>query len=147
MDMFVLNIEFLLRVVAAPLMSAALTFTPAHTDPSIKVLMNQAKIVRLERAADTVIVGNPEIADATVQDERTIVLTGKGFGVTNLIILDRNGNQIVDNKVFVARTSDKTMRVYHNANVQTFFCSPTCEGAYKSAAEQQSDQVVSSPSK
>lgn len=146
MDMFILNAELLLRAVAAPLAGVFLAIAPAQTDTSIKVLMNEARIVRLQRDADTVIVGNPEIADATVQDSRTIVLTGKGFGITNLIILDRRGEQIVDNKVFVARNADKTMRVYRHANVQTFFCSPSCEGAYQSPAQQQSNRAIGSPS-
>jgi Flp pilus assembly secretin CpaC len=144
--MLVLNIEFLLRSMAAPLLSAVFTLVPAHMDTSIKVLMNEAKIVRLTRAADTVIVGNPEIADATVQDSKTIVLTGKGFGTTNLIIIDRNGNEVVHEKVFVARNTDKTMRVYNESGVQTFFCSPACDGAYKSPAQQQSDQEINKSS-
>ena len=63
--------------------------------------MNQAKIVKLARPADTIVVGNPAIADAAVQDASTIVLTGKGFGVTNLVILDGDGNPIVDEQVTV----------------------------------------------
>ena len=63
--------------------------------------MNQAKIVKLSRPADTIVVGNPAIADASVQDGTTIVLTGKGFGVTNLVVLDEDGNPIVDEQVTV----------------------------------------------
>lgn len=147
MDMFVLSIEFLMRAVATSLAGFAFTITPAHTDASIRVLMNEARIVRLAHDADTVIVGNPAIADATVQDARTIVLTGKGFGITNLIILDRQGKQIVDDKVFVARNTERTMRVYREADVQTFFCSPSCEGAYMSPGQRQSDREISSSSK
>ena len=63
--------------------------------------MNQAKIVKLSRAADTIVIGNPAIADASVQDATTVVLTGKGFGVTNLVILDEAGAPIVDEQVTV----------------------------------------------
>ena len=45
----------------------------------IEVVMNQAKIVKLARPADTIVIGNPDIADASVQDATTIVLTGQGF--------------------------------------------------------------------
>lgn len=136
----------LLCALAVPFAGAFLFAAPAHADSAIRVLMNEAKIVRLAREADTVIVGNPDIADASVQDAKTIVLTGKGFGITNLVILDKDGTPIVDNQVFVARNSDKTLRVYRRANVQTLSCSPYCEGAYKSPAEQQSDQEISSGS-
>ena len=76
---------------------------PAAADAGIQVKMNQAKIVKLARPADTIVVGNPAIADAAVQDASTIVLTGKGFGVTNLVILDGDGNPIVDEQVTVVR--------------------------------------------
>ena len=60
--------------------------------------MNQAKIVKLSRAADTIVIGNPEIADASVQDASTVVLTGKGFGVTNLVVLDEDGTRSSTNR-------------------------------------------------
>ena len=106
--------------------------------------MNQAKIVKLARPADTIVIGNPDIADASVQDATTIVLTGKGFGVTNLVVLDADGAPIVDEQIFVSRSTANSVRVYRRASVQTLSCTPYCEGAYKSAAEQTSDQEISS---
>ena len=70
--------------------------------------MNQAKIVKLSRAADTIIIGNPEIADASVQDASTVVLTGKGFGVTNLVVLDEAGAPIIDEQIMVSRSTAAT---------------------------------------
>ena len=81
--------------------------------------MNQAKIVKLAQAADTIVVGNPAIADAAVQDASTIVLTGKGFGVTNLVVLDGDGNPIVDEQVTVVRQAASSVRVYRRADIQT----------------------------
>ncbi len=109
----------------------------------IEVVMNQAKIVKLARPADTIVIGNPDIADASVQDAMTIVLTGKGFGVTNLVVLDSDGAPIVDEQIFVSRSAARSVRVYRRASVQTLSCTPYCEGAYKSAAEQASDIEMS----
>jgi Flp pilus assembly secretin CpaC len=108
-------------------------------ETGIEVVMNQAKIVKLTKDAATIVVGNPEIVDATVQDSRTIVLTGKGFGVTNLVILDPEGKAVVDEAVFVSRSDEKTLRVYRRSKVQTLSCTPFCEGAYKNGAEQTSE--------
>ena len=105
----------------------------------IQVVMNEARIVKLARAADTIVVGNPAIADASVQDAQTIVLTGKGFGVTNLVILDKEGAAIVDEKVMVSRNDEMTVRVYRRSDVQTLSCTPSCEGAFKSEAESKSE--------
>lgn len=109
-------------------------------ESGIQVIMNQAKIVKLSRAADTVVVGNPEIADAAIQDSSTIVLTGKGFGTTNFVVMDSNGNAIVDELVYVSRSDVNTMRIYRGAQIQTLSCTPFCESAHKSDAETKSEE-------
>lgn len=106
----------------------------AQAEP-IQVVMNQAKIVKLSRAADTIVVGNPLIADAAVKDPQTIVITGKGFGVTNFVVLDSKGQPVVDEQIEVSRGMANTVRVYRRSRIQTLSCTPTCESAYKSEAE------------
>ncbi len=115
---------------------------PAFADTGIDVTMNEAKIVKLARPADTIIVGNPGIADASVQDSNTLVLTGKGFGVTNLVVLDSNGSPIVDEQVTVSRHDASSVRIYRRSDVQTLSCTPYCEGAYKNDAEKSSEQEL-----
>lgn len=128
-----------LAVVSA---TSLIVCTQALAASGIEVIMNQAKIVKLARPADTIVIGNPEIADASVQDAMTIVLTGKGFGVTNIVILDADGAPIVDEQIFVSRGTASSVRVYRRASVQTLSCTPYCEGSYKSAAEQASDMEL-----
>lgn len=117
---------------------------PGMAASGIQVVMNQAKIVKLARPADTIVVGNPAIADASVQDASTIVLTGKGFGVTNLVVLDADGNPIVDEQVVVSRDAPYSVRVYKRASVQTLSCTPMCESSYKGDAERASEQELAS---
>ena len=50
-----------------------------------------ARILRISAPAATVIIGNPGVADVTIQDPQTLVLTGKSYGQTNLIVLDSAG--------------------------------------------------------
>ena len=126
---------------AAIAMATAVLASSAHAETKgIEVVMNQAKIVKLSRDADTIIVGNPLIADAAVKDARTIVITGKGFGVTNFVVLDTKGNPVVDEQVIVSRSVAETIRVYRRASVQTLSCTPFCESAYKSDAELKAEQ-------
>ena len=116
---------------------------PANAGAGIEVTMNQAKIVKLTRPADTIVVGNPAIADASVQDASTIVLTGKGFGVTNLVVLDQDGSPIVDEQVTVVRQDASSVRIYRRASVQTMSCTPYCESSYKSESEKSSEAEMS----
>ncbi|MER8522758.1 pilus assembly protein N-terminal domain-containing protein [Mesorhizobium sp. M0598] len=127
----------------AVLFAAAAFAFPAKAGAGIEVTMNQAKIIKLSRAADTIVVGNPAIADASVQDASTIVLTGKGFGVTNLVVLDQDGNPIVDEQITVVRQAASSVRIYRRAEVQTMSCAPYCESSYKSDAEKASEAEMS----
>jgi Flp pilus assembly secretin CpaC len=123
---------------AGVLLSAAAA-SPASAEADIGVTMNQAKILKLTRPADTIVVGNPAIADASVQDPKTIVLTGKGFGITNLVVLDKSGSPIVDAQVVVSRGDADSVRIYRRSQVQTLSCTPYCESAYKNSAEKTSE--------
>ncbi len=125
--------------------AASVLAAPAFAEAGISVLVNQAKIVKLARNADTIIIGNPEIADASVQDASTLVLTGKGFGVTNLVVLDAEGRPIVDEQVTVSRQSVNSVRIYRRAAVQTLSCTPVCEAAYVTEAEAMSDTTIGVP--
>ncbi|MBZ9855123.1 pilus assembly protein N-terminal domain-containing protein [Mesorhizobium sp. CA13] len=130
-------------ILIAVLLAAVSFVMPARAGTGIEVTMNQAKIVKLSRPADTIVVGNPAIADASVQDASTIVLTGKGFGVTNLVVLDQDGSPIVDEQVTVVRQAASSVRIYRRAEVQTMSCTPYCESSYKSEAEKSSEAEMS----
>ncbi|MCF6114928.1 MULTISPECIES: pilus assembly protein N-terminal domain-containing protein [Mesorhizobium] len=127
----------------AALLAATAFVVTAKAGAGIEVTMNQAKIVKLSRAADTIVVGNPAIADASVQDASTIVLTGKGFGVTNLVVLDQEGRPIVDEQITVVRQDASSVRIYRRAEIQTMSCTPYCESSYKSEAEKASEAEMS----
>lgn len=129
--------HFLVAALAAGSLAAA--SGSASAEAGIEVVMNQAKIVKLSREADTIVVGNPLIADAAVQDATTIVLTGKGFGVTNIVVLDIDGNPVIDEQIVVSRQTASSVRVYRRADVQTLSCTPYCESSYKSEAERISE--------
>jgi Flp pilus assembly secretin CpaC len=133
-----------LFVVPVALCFSGLAFQAASAaEQGIEVIMNQAKIVKLTKDASTIVVGNPDIVDATVQDARTIVLTGKGFGVTNIVVLDPEGKAVVDEAIYVSRNDEKSLRIYRRSKVQTLSCTPFCEGSYKSGAEQTSEAEIS----
>lgn len=130
-------------VAASAMLGLALASTNSlATESGIEIMLNQAKIVKLARPADTIVVGNPDIADASVQNSSTIVLTGKGFGVTNLVILDADGAPIIDEQVYVTRQESRSVRVYRRASLQTLSCTPRCESAHKTDAEKESEAAL-----
>jgi len=99
----------------------------AAEDGVIDVTIDFAKIMRLDEAAATIFIGNPGIADAAVGDELTLVLTGKTAGTTNLIVLDENGDEILNSVLRVSSDVRQLTTVFYGAKRQSFSCAPVCE--------------------
>ena len=59
---------------------AGLAAPPAAALEAIPIVLDQAKVMRLPQGVSTIIVGNPLIADVSVQSGGLMVLTGKGYG-------------------------------------------------------------------
>ena len=93
----------------------------------IEVLIDQATMLRLERSAAEIVVGNPSIADVSVQSGNTLVLTGKSFGETNLIVIDPQGKVVINRRVVVKEPAGGYVTVYRGKNRETLHCSPNCE--------------------
>jgi Flp pilus assembly secretin CpaC len=94
---------------------------------TIDVTIDFAKVMKLTAPAHTIIIGNPGIADATVDDEQTLVLTGKTAGTTNLIVLDESGGEVMNAVIRVSSDIRQLTTVFYGASRQTFSCAPVCE--------------------
>ena len=119
------------RFAATALLLAATLAAPmpalAQDGAPINVNVNMARILRISAPAATVIVGNPGIADVTIQDPQTLILTGKSYGQTNLIMLDSRGEPVADTLVEVVQMSAGIMTVYQGQSRTTLSCAPTCQ--------------------
>jgi len=114
----------LLRWLSAVLLLVAV-IAPAAAEP-ITVMLDQARIIKIPDRAATVVVGNPLIADLSIQPGGIAVVTGKGYGATNFIVMDRDGAVLLDKTVEVKFPSDKIVVVYHGINRETYSCTPEC---------------------
>ncbi|HSV01124.1 MAG TPA: pilus assembly protein N-terminal domain-containing protein [Roseiarcus sp.] len=122
--------------------------TPARAETStIAVTLDQAKIARLPEGTATLIVGNPMIADVTtLKDSNTMVITGKGFGETNMIAISAAGVLIEEEQIQVLPA--KTVMVLQNGSSRvSYSCNPVCmptvqlgddDKVFKEAGEQMS---------
>ncbi|MET3889672.1 Flp pilus assembly secretin CpaC [Bosea sp. OAE506] len=102
--------------------------TPAKIE-SVVVMVDHAKVVRLPEKAQTVIIGNPAIADVAVQKNGVMIVTGKSFGVTNLIALDASGGLLAESLVRVGADSDAVLTVQRGLDRESYSCTPICQPA------------------
>lgn len=101
--------------------------TAIAADGPVLVTVDRAKIFQVDDGAAAVIVGNPFIADVAMFDQNTVVITGKSYGTTNLVILDQDNKPIVDEVIMVRGSEEGIVSVYRNSFRQTLSCSPNCE--------------------
>lgn len=92
----------------------------------LNLAMDEARLVKLPERVATIVIGNPLIADASLQPGGLVVLTGKGYGATNFIALDRKGNALIE-KVIEVRGAIDTVVVYKGVNRETYSCAPKCQ--------------------
>jgi Flp pilus assembly secretin CpaC len=100
---------------------------PACARDTLEVVLDQATLMKLPDKVSTIVVGNPLIADVAVQSGGLIVVTGKGFGSTNLIALDRAGAVLMERSIVVRGPTGPTVQVYRGVNRETYSCTPDCE--------------------
>src|SRR3954462_4692667 len=94
---------------------------------AIAVNVDQAKLVKLPTRVSTIVVGNPLIADVTLQTGGILVVTGKGYGATNFIAMDRGGEVLVDRQIQVEGPADRVVTVYRGVDRESYSCMPVCQ--------------------
>ena len=94
---------------------------------TIAVNVDQAKLFKLPGRVATIVVGNPLIADVTLQTGGMMVVTGKGYGATNFIAMDRSGEILVDRLIEVDGPTDQLVTVYRGVERESWTCKPVCQ--------------------
>lgn len=103
------------------------TATPVNGQASVTVMIDHAKVVKLPERTQTVIVGNPIIADVTVQKNGILVVTGKSYGVTNLIALDAGGVLLTESLISVQAPNESLVTVQRGLERESYSCTPNCQ--------------------
>lgn len=114
----------------AALAALALLAAPAvgfAQSARMSVEIDQAARVQLRGAAGSIIVGNPEIADVTVVDSNTLYITGKGYGVTEIVAVDSAGRTLFQSEVIVTAGSGAgRVRVWRGGQATEMACAASC---------------------
>ena len=101
----------------------------AYAEPdAVNVALDRATILRLPAKVATIVIGNPAIADGSLQAGGLLVVTGKGYGATNLLALDRQGDTLAEYTVnVIGPQDDNKVVVYRGVERETWNCAPQCE--------------------
>ena len=120
------TVGFLAAVAAATLIAALTLEATMARASDLFVKYDQSQLMRLPRPVAEIIIGNPTIADVSVQGGTLLVITGKSFGITNIIALDSERNVIQDQRVIVQRDEVKIVNLQKGGKRESYNCSPQC---------------------
>jgi len=115
-------------IILAFALVVASSFSPGVAPAAdVSVTLDQAKLLKLPEKVSTIVIGNPLIADASLQPGGLMVITGKGYGMTNLMALDRGGNVLMEKSIEVKGPGGDLVVVYRGVERETYSCTPICE--------------------
>ncbi len=111
----------------------ALTPFAAHAGSAnghYSVELNKTEVVYLPDNAGAVVIGNPLIADVSIHSANTIFVVGRGYGETNLVVLNAAGHKIMDADIQVVNNlPSHGVRLYNGKDRETYSCVPYCQPA------------------
>jgi Flp pilus assembly secretin CpaC len=117
-----------LKKSAIVLIASALFSLPAKAAEAINVVLDRATILHLPDKVATIVIGNPSVADGTLQSGGLLVVTGKGYGATNLLALNRKGETLAEYTVYVSGPkNDSNVTIWRGTERETWNCAPNCE--------------------
>ena len=106
---------------------AALAAAGAARAQSLPVRIDQVTRVTLPAPARDIVIGNPSVADVTVIDGRNLLVMGRVYGVTNLVVFDGAGRTILDRQIVVSASDEGRVSFYRGPDVHNYACAPRCE--------------------
>jgi hypothetical protein len=93
---------------------------------TLAVAVDESQILQLPAQPGAIIIGNPAVADVSIQGQKLFV-HGRSFGQTNLIILDLQGNQIASFNLVGRLAQDSLLTVFRGHERFSYSCAGTCE--------------------
>jgi Pilus formation protein N terminal region len=114
--------------IAAGALSLSLILSAAARAEELVIKSDETQLVKVPGAIGTIVIGNPSIADATLENGNLFV-QGKAFGSTNMIVLDVTGNQIANYSVTVQLGGNNNVALFSAGQRYSYVCAPLCEAA------------------
>jgi len=114
--------SLLLTIIVASVAAAS----SASAESTI-IHLNQSRRVMLRGTAANVIVSDPAVADVTLFDAHSVILLGKGYGATDVLVMDRAGRTLLDDHIMVAPSDSGVVTLHRGTSAMDYSCSPRCQ--------------------
>ncbi len=93
----------------------------------ITVGLNKSEALKIGPGAASISIGNPDIADVSVQSDRLLFITGLTYGTTNLLVLDAQGRSIFKGDIVVNADRKAIVTINRAGADSDYHCTPNCQ--------------------
>jgi hypothetical protein len=100
----------------------------------IAVGLNEVRRVQLKGSAATVMIGDSKIADVSMSDAHSLIITGRGFGTTGLMVTDDRGRTLLSGEIMVSAPDEGRVTVFHGVDTVQYACGGHCQQLPKETA-------------
>lgn len=115
----------------AAVLALSASLLPAKAAEVVEVVLDQVKIIQLPENAVTLVIGNPLVVDVTMlRGNNKVILTGKGFGQTQIVALDVAGDAIGETLIKVSADDTKNLVVQRGLERESYHCNQRCQLTY-----------------
>jgi Flp pilus assembly secretin CpaC len=123
---------------------AALSATAAMAaDGAMTVQLKESHRIVLSGPAANIVIGDPSVADVAMLDNHSVIVMGKGYGSTDILVLDRAGHTLLDSEVTVVAPNAGRVTVYRGASPTEFSCAAHCQALASSDSQASASQPAS----
>ncbi len=108
----------------------------SETHPTLNLTPDKSELVRLDRDASSVVIGNPAHVTVLLDTPRLAVVIPRAAGATYFTVLDKDGNVIMQRHAIVASPKKNYVRVRRSCSNATgkgecqptsvYFCPDMC---------------------
>ncbi len=95
------------------------------THPPLKITPDKSELIRLDKDAGSIIIGNPSHLSVLADSAKTLVLVPQLPGATHITVLDKESNILMQRHVIVASPEKKYVRIRKSCSADTEGCEPT----------------------
>ena len=106
---------------------AALVMAAPAAAETMRIELDHSTRVRLPSPARDILLANPDVADVTMLDTRNLVILGKSYGMTHLLIVDTAGRTVFDRDLVVSAPVKGQVSLYRGPDQRNYACAPECE--------------------
>ncbi len=113
-------------MLAAVLAAVSAAGVAAAAAGGIVVDLNGSVRVPLAGTAANVVIANPTVVDVAMIDAHSVVVIGKAYGATEILVTDRTGHTLMDRRVAVVGAEQSRVTVFRGPTAVEFDCTTRC---------------------